>query len=84
MFKYFFEFIFPLIFISLTICVSIAHYKKQREWRDKFKEGTRVYTSKEEDGVIICIKNDKAFVKFFHGNYWRDLDDLIPYNKYLD
>ena len=84
MLRAFVEFIFPIVIISLTITVAVAHYKKQKEWRDKFKEGIRVYTSKEEDGVIICIKDDKAFVKFFHGNYWRHLDDLIPYNEYLD
>lgn len=79
-----FELVLPLVVISSLLFIVISDYKRNKEWKLKFKEGTRVYTSKDEDGVIICVKNNKAFVKFFHGNYWRYLDDLIPYNEYLD
>ena len=79
---YLIEFVFPLIILSLILYVFIKDHTKKKEWEAKFKEGMKVYNYKrEEEGIIISIKDDKAFVKFFHGNYWRNLDDLVPNDK---
>ncbi len=50
-----FETILQFIVVFYIIYIAIVEYNRTKEWADKFKEGMRIYTIKEE-GTIICIK----------------------------